>query len=79
MNKILLFALAFFGIAAFASAKPAPNVILMLADDLGWQDVKCYDVDEPSPMETPNIDALAKRGVLFKNGYSPAPRVGAPS
>ena len=73
MNKILLFALAFFGIAAFASAKPAPNVILMLADDLGWQDVKCYDVDEPSPMETPNIDALAKRGVLFKNGYSPAP------
>ena len=56
-----------------AQAAPAPNIVLMLADDLGWQDVKCYDVDEPCPMETPNIDALAARGVLFRNGYSPAP------
>ena len=45
----------------------------MRADDLDWQDVKRYDVDQPSPMETPNIDALAKRRLLFKNGYSPAP------
>lgn len=44
----------------------APNIILMLADDLGWQDVKCYDIDAPSPMGTPNIDALAKRGILFR-------------
>ena len=50
-----------------------PNVILILTDDLGWQDVKCYDIDEPSPMETPNIDALAKRGVQFWQAYSPAP------
>ena len=50
-----------------------PNVVLILADDLGWQDVKCYDVDAPSPMETPNIDALAKKGVLFRQGYSPSP------
>ena len=42
-----------------------PNVVLILTDDLGWQDVKCYDVDEPSPMETPNIDALAKKGIQF--------------
>ncbi len=50
-----------------------PNVVIILADDLGWQDVGCYDIDEPTPMETPNIDALAKRGVLFRQGYSPAP------
>jgi hypothetical protein len=50
-----------------------PNVVLILADDLGWQDVTCYDIDEPTPMETPNIDSLAKRGVLFRQGYSPAP------
>ena len=56
-----------------AYAAPQPNIILMLADDLGWQDVKCYDIDEPSPMETPNIDALAKRGILFRHAYSPAP------
>ncbi|WP_145419373.1 sulfatase-like hydrolase/transferase [Planctomycetes bacterium K23_9] len=52
---------------------PKPNVVLILTDDLGWQDVKCYDVDDPSPMETPNIDALAERGVMFWQAYSPAP------
>lgn len=56
-----------------SNAAPQPNIILMLADDLGWQDVKCYDIDEPCPMETPNIDALAKKGVLFRHAYSPAP------
>ncbi|MDP4720407.1 MAG: sulfatase [Akkermansiaceae bacterium] len=50
-----------------------PNFVMILADDLGWQDVNCYDIDEPSPMETPNIDALAEKGVLFWQGYSPAP------
>ena len=50
-----------------------PNVVIILADDLGWQDVGCYDIDEPTPMETPNIDGLARRGVLFRQGYSPAP------
>ena len=57
-----------------ADERPAkPNVVLILTDDLGWQDVKCYDADEPSVMETPNLDSLAKRGVLFWQAYSPAP------
>ena len=56
------------------SSRPAkPNIVLLLTDDLGWQDVKCYDIDEPSPYETPNIDALAKKGVMFWQAYSPAP------
>ena len=38
-----------------------PNVVLLLADDLGWQDVGCYDIDLESPMETPHIDELAKK------------------
>ena len=62
------------GSVSDASTRPEkPNVILILTDDLGWQDVKCYDIDEPSPMETPNIDKLAQRGVMFWQGYSPAP------
>ena len=57
-----------------AAERPAkPNIILILTDDLGWQDVGCYDIDEPTPMETPNIDALASKGVQFWHGYSPAP------
>ena len=67
----LLFLFAF---AGFSNERPAkPNVVLILTDDLGWQDVKCYDIDEPSPMETPNIDSLAKQGVKFWQAYSPAP------
>lgn len=59
---------------AATTGRPAkPNIVLLLADDLGWQDVKCYDIDKPSPMETPNIDKLAKKGVQFWQGYSPAP------
>jgi arylsulfatase A-like enzyme len=54
--------------------RPAkPNVVLLLTDDLGWQDVKCYDIDEPSPYDTPNLDALAKKGIMFWQAYSPAP------
>ncbi len=59
---------------ALSQDRPSrPNVVLLLADDLGWQDVGCYDIDVKSPMETPHIDALAKKGVLFRQGYSPAP------
>ncbi|NIL96120.1 MAG: sulfatase-like hydrolase/transferase [Planctomycetales bacterium] len=55
-------------------ARPAkPNVVMILTDDVGWQDVKCYDIDRPSPMETPHLDALANRGVLFWQAYAPAP------
>ena len=49
----------------FVQAKERPNIVLILADDLGWQDVGCYDLDEPTPMETPNIDSLAKREFCF--------------
>jgi len=50
-----------------------PNVLLIVTDDLGWQDVKRYDIDEASPYETPNIDKLSREGVLFWQAYSPAP------
>ena len=71
LSLSLLFIFAF---ASFSNERPAkPNVVLILTDDLGWQDVKCYDIDEPSPMETPNIDSLAKQGVKFWQAYSPAP------
>lgn len=65
---------AFSSSVCTATDRPAkPNVLLLLTDDLGWQDLKCYDIDESSPTETPNLDALAKKGVMFWQGYSPTP------
>ena len=44
-----------------------PNVILLLADDLGYGDLSCYG---GVGVETPNIDALLEHGVQFCDGYS---------
>ncbi|MDC0568180.1 sulfatase-like hydrolase/transferase, partial [Akkermansiaceae bacterium] len=74
MRSFVLLVLVVFLGALHSAERPAKaNVVLILADDLGWQDVKCYDIDEPSPMETPHLDALAKKGVKFWQAYSPAP------
>ena len=44
-----------------------PNVIYILADDLGYGDLSCYGQEK---FKTPNIDALAKRGMKFTQHYS---------
>ncbi len=76
--RVLLFCLTVstaIGVAdVFADDRPdKPNVVLILTDDLGWQDVGCYDIDEPCPYETPNLDRFAGEGVKFWQAYSPAP------
>jgi arylsulfatase A-like enzyme len=72
--RFLLLILSLACTCGWSAERPAkPNVVIILADDLGWQDVKCYDIDEPSPLETPNMDRLAEQGVLFWQGYSAAP------
>jgi uncharacterized sulfatase len=56
-----------------------PNIILILADDLGFNDVSLYNGGAADgTLMTPNIDALAEQGVAFTNGYS-ANAVCAPS
>jgi arylsulfatase len=52
-----------------------PNIIYILADDLGYGELGCYGQEL---IETPNIDQLAKNGMLFTNHYAGAP-VCAPS
>lgn len=47
--------------------KRPPNIIFILADDLGWTDVACYG---SKYYETPNIDRLAAGGMRFTNGYT---------
>ena len=46
-----------------------PNVIVIMADDLGYGDLSCYGADS---FKTPNIDKLAAGGVRFTNGYCSA-------
>jgi arylsulfatase A-like enzyme len=56
------------GTARAADSK-RPNIVLILADDLGWKDVGYQGSDF---METPNIDRLAKEGLVFTAGYAGA-------
>ncbi len=47
-----------------------PNIVFILADDLGWKDLSCYGSDF---FETPNIDKLAQTGMSFTNAYAASP------
>lgn len=56
-----------------AAAGRQPNIIFILADDMGWGDVSVYGQER---FKTPNIDRLAAQGVRFTNGYAGAPVCG---
>ena len=55
---------------AAATPRRKPNVLFILADDLGWRDTSLYG---SRFYETPNIDALAKRGMMFTQAYAANP------
>jgi arylsulfatase A len=56
--------------AGCAAAGEKPNVVYILADDLGYGDPGCYNAQSKIP--TPNIDRLAKEGVRFTDAHSPS-------
>lgn len=51
---------------AIGSAEQRPNVVILLADDLGYQDIGCYG----GPVKTPTLDSLAAKGTRFTDFYS---------
>src|SRR5215471_19946192 len=62
--------------AGFLSAKARraapqrrPNIVIIYADDMGYGDLSCYG----SGISTPNIDQLAREGMLFTHYYSASP------
>ncbi len=55
--------------AAWATGQRPPNVILILADDLGFNDISLTGTGAGG-VATPNIDAIGKQGVNFVNGYT---------
>lgn len=70
MNRREFLGAASTAVAAFGqkASKARPNIIMMMADDMGFSDLGCYG----SEIRTPNIDALAKRGVRFTQFYNTA-------
>jgi len=65
LGPIVAVALAFALVAGSATAAQ-PNVVILLADDLGWADVGYHDGE----IETPSIDRLAEEGVRLEHFYS---------
>ncbi|NNL41233.1 MAG: sulfatase-like hydrolase/transferase, partial [Desulfobacterales bacterium] len=66
-RAILLAVLLLLSSLSVVSAKP-PNIVLILADDLGFTDTQPYGGEIP----TPNIDKLAREGVMFTNYHTAA-------
>ncbi len=64
-----------FALCQTATAKSQTNVLFIIADDLGWNDIACMGSEYH---ETPNIDQIARDGVTFTNGYA-ACQVSSPS
>ncbi len=57
------------GAVSFARAAERPNVLVILADDMGYGDPKCYCPESKIP--TPSIDRLASEGMRFTDAHSP--------
>ena len=65
--------------ATVASAERPPNIVLIVTDDMGFNDISLYNGGAgDGTLQTPSIDALAQQGVTFTNGYA-ANAVCAPS
>jgi len=60
-----------FALVNAAAAPSRPNVVFILADDLGWSDTTLFG--QTKFCETPNIQRLAERGMLFRNAYAAHP------
>jgi len=70
MRPLLLLLLLAAGACVFGQADDAgrPNILLIMADDMGWSDLGCYGGE----LDTPHIDSLAKDGLRFTRFYNNA-------
>ena len=71
ISELVVLSVGFTTVQAQTTGKTIkPNMLFILADDLGWMDLSCYG---SSFYETPNIDQLAKEGIRFTNAYAACP------
>jgi arylsulfatase A len=62
--------LLFFMILSGQQSANQPNIVFILTDDLGWNDLSCYG---NKFNETPHIDKLAESGIRFTQAYAACP------
>ena len=67
--RFLVLVLGLLPLAPAVTAAPRPNIVVILADDLGYGDLGCYRRESKIP--TPNLDRLAAEGLKFTQAYCP--------
>ena len=65
-----LAALCLLALSLICAAGEKPNIVVIMADDLGWRDLRCYGNPQ---LDTPALDQLAAEGMRFTSGYAAAP------
>jgi len=68
LRNISLFVTA--SAALYLQSQPKTNIVFFMADDLGWRDLGCTG---STFYETPNLDKLAREGMIFNNAYAACP------
>ncbi len=68
MKNLLTFSLLL--VTRFLNSQDSPNIVLIVADDLGYGDLSCYGSED---IKTPILDNMAKEGVKFTNFYANGP------
>ncbi|MEM9018373.1 MAG: sulfatase-like hydrolase/transferase, partial [Verrucomicrobiota bacterium] len=70
MKSLLFPLLSFIMGGAIVVAEDSPNIVFMIADDMGYADISSFGAPD---VKTPNIDQLAAKGVSFRNAYAMGP------
>ena len=71
MKKVFHLFLITFGVSiSLSEENQFPNILFILADDLGYGDVRCYNSESKVP--TPHLDQLSEEGILFTDAHSPS-------
>jgi arylsulfatase A len=68
-SLMFLILIVWFSCSASKEKVKKPNIIVILADDLGWGDVSCYQPG--NAYKTPQIDRIAREGIRFTNAHTP--------
>ena len=73
MNRLILAVIIGVLVSSCSNAEKTsenskPNIVFILADDMGYGDLGCYNPG--SKIATPNIDGLAKQGIRFTNAHA---------